>query len=92
MSNEASSWKTKRKRVVLSISEKQEIIEMVKAGTKQADVELNSGIACCVCGSECGRAHRCIICERSVHAFCGKPVSDDDEGYGRPITCLKCLM
>jgi hypothetical protein len=48
-------------------------------------------VLCCICRQECEGAHVCFVCNRAVHAICGQPLNDDDEGYGRPIVCTECM-
>ena len=45
---------------------------------------------CCSCKGMADGAHTCSVCEKNVHAFCGKG-NDEDEGNGCKITCLNCL-
>ena len=39
--------------------------------------------------SKSGNAHRCRLCNRSVHLICGTP--EKEEGYGQYVTCFTRL-
>ena len=43
---------------------------------------------CQVCKKPVGSGHRCKICNRSVHLFCGTSVGE--ESYGQEIECFSC--
>lgn len=45
---------------------------------------------CKVCEQEVGSGHKCVRCKGFVHLICGKPVSDEEEGYGQNVVCFKC--
>lgn len=51
-------------------------------------------IECIACraGDFPGGAHKCISCNKSVHAFdgCSISISTEDEGYGEKRLCLAC--
>jgi hypothetical protein len=43
---------------------------------------------CGGCGGEVGPVHKCDICKRNMHVFCGRTIGE--EGYGAPVRCPKC--
>ena len=70
---------------VLPISDENLIIEHLSP--KQL-----SSLNCIVCKKDCDGAHTCAVCMNAVHAICGESLSEDDEGYGRPMRCWLCLQ
>jgi hypothetical protein len=42
------------------------------------------------CEQEVGGGHKCAQCKCPVHLICGKPVWDEEEGYGQNVICFKC--
>ena len=43
---------------------------------------------CHVCLKTVGKAHKCIKCDKFIHAFCGDV--EGEEGYGKDIICFTC--
>lgn len=61
-------------------------------GEQECDFENDSNeefLVCCVCGLECGGAHKCKDCMQPVHAICGE-IQDEEEGYGSNVLCTRC--
>lgn len=53
--------------------------------------ESSISMSCHVCTKgPVGTAHRCKKCLKYVHVFCGIISSEDEEGYGQPVTCNTC--
>jgi len=49
---------------------------------------LSSLTICGGCGDEAGPVHRCDMCFRHMHPFCGRTIGE--EGYGAPVRCPGC--
>jgi hypothetical protein len=43
---------------------------------------------CGGCGKSVGPVHKCDICERNMHPFCGRTIGE--EGYGSAVRCPEC--
>lgn len=43
---------------------------------------------CGGCGNSVGPVHKCDICERNMHPFCGRTIGE--EGYGSAVRCPEC--
>ena len=46
---------------------------------------------CNVCKKATNNAHSCFLCNKPVHAICGRHPDGIEEGYGAPVTCQVCL-
>jgi hypothetical protein len=44
--------------------------------------------ACGGCGLPVAPVHKCDMCQRSMHPFCGRTIGE--EGYGSTVRCKKC--
>ena len=49
-----------------------------------------STLMCCVCQKEATGAHYCMMCQKPVHAICGKLENSEQEGYGSQVICNIC--
>ena len=47
-------------------------------------------LTCSVCGGVVEEAHKCILCKKNVHMFCGKG-NEDEEGFEQNVFCFVCL-
>jgi hypothetical protein len=47
-----------------------------------------SGNGCGGCGKPVGPVHKCDICSRNMHPFCGRTIGE--EGYGSAVRCPAC--
>jgi hypothetical protein len=83
--------------VIASSSKRTELVDVTSSGKKPesstpavtADLIMETDATlCCVCGGECGVAHVCQKCLRSVHPFCSTPI--EEEGHGKPVICFLC--
>ena len=43
---------------------------------------------CGGCGKEVGPVHKCDLCNRNMHPFCGRTIGE--EGYGSTVRCKEC--
>jgi len=43
-----------------------------------------------VCERPTSGAHRCVQCNNTVHAICGKLPVGEEEGYGSKVICNRC--
>ena len=48
----------------------------------------NGMSACGGCGNNVGPVHKCDICKRNMHVWCGRTIGQ--EGHGAPVRCPKC--
>ena len=61
-----------------------------KKNQRQGDTSVSSVdlTLCGGCGQKVGPAHKCDICKRNMHPFCGREIGE--EGYGSTVRCKKC--
>jgi hypothetical protein len=43
---------------------------------------------CGKCGNPVGPVHKCDVCKKNMHTWCGRPLGE--EGYGQFIRCPSC--
>ena len=57
-------------------------------GTSDSNTLDKDTSICGGCGTEAGPVHKCDICFRHMHPFCGRTIGE--EGYGAPVRCPRC--
>ena len=50
----------------------------------------NKKVYCVICEKESSCAHKCSVCDQSVHAICGS-YSAESEGFGLKVSCNLCV-
>jgi len=56
--------------------------------------EHESSLVCCSCGNESSGFHKCIRCDKAVHAIsvCSEPAPNSEENFGQPRICNRCNL
>jgi len=54
----------------------------------RGDTSTDTLSACGGCGLPVGPVHKCDMCQRNMHPFCGRTIGE--EGHGSMVRCKKC--